>query len=77
MFVDRNTGVIYGTWTVRQWPGQEELPDDHPDILAFRAAIIAKLGSRNPIAMCLDYIATKPDAPQEIKDIAPSTRGRP
>lgn len=33
MFVARNqSGEIYGKWTVRQWDGQEELPDDHPDL---------------------------------------------
>lgn len=33
MFVDRRAdGTIYGKWTVKQWEGQEELPDDHPDI---------------------------------------------
>lgn len=33
MFIGRNQdGTIYGKWTVRQWEGQEELPDDHPDL---------------------------------------------
>lgn len=35
MFVARRQdGTIYGMWTVRQFDGQEELPDDHPDVLA-------------------------------------------
>lgn len=28
---------IYGTWMVKQWAGQEELSDDHPDVVAFLA----------------------------------------
>lgn len=37
MFVARRQdGSIYGTWTVRQWSDQEELPDDHADVVAFR-----------------------------------------
>ena len=41
MFVGRRPdGSIYGTWTCRQpddadHPGMEELPDDHPDVVAF------------------------------------------
>lgn len=31
----RGDNSIYGTWTVRQWAGQEELPDTHPDVVAF------------------------------------------
>lgn len=35
MFIGRNPdGTIYGLWAVRQWEGQEELPDDHPEVLA-------------------------------------------
>lgn len=33
----RGDNSIYGIWTVRQFEGQEELPDDHADVLAFRA----------------------------------------
>ena len=37
-FVDRKAdGSIYGLWTVRQWPGQEELPADHVEVVAFLA----------------------------------------
>lgn len=37
MFIARRgDNSIYGCWTVRQWADQEELPDDHPDVLAFR-----------------------------------------
>ncbi|MCI0549321.1 MAG: hypothetical protein L0287_00040 [Anaerolineae bacterium] len=42
MFVGRLAdGTIYGTWTSPQpndihHPNIEELPDDHPDVLAFR-----------------------------------------
>lgn len=36
MFVGRRpNGTIYGTWTVRQWKDQEELPDDHQEVVAF------------------------------------------
>ena len=36
MFIGRRPDLtIYGLWTVRQWDGQEELADDHPDIIAF------------------------------------------
>jgi hypothetical protein len=36
MFIARKEdGSIYGTWTVQQWDGQEELPDDHDDVVAF------------------------------------------
>lgn len=36
MFVGRRKdGTIYGLWTVRQWEGQEELPNDHPEVVAF------------------------------------------
>lgn len=38
MFVARRPDTsIYGCWTVRQWPDQEELPDDHAEVVAFRA----------------------------------------
>jgi hypothetical protein len=35
----REDGSIYGLWAVRQWEGQEELPDDHAEVAAFRAAV--------------------------------------
>ena len=40
MWVGRKNGEIYGTWTCRQpddadHPSMEELPDDHPDVVAF------------------------------------------
>lgn len=38
MFVSRRPdNSIYGSWTVRQHDGQEELPDDNPELLAFLA----------------------------------------
>ena len=33
----RADNTIYGCWENRQWVGQEELADDHPDVVAFRA----------------------------------------
>jgi hypothetical protein len=35
----RGDTSIYGLWTVRQTPGQEELPDDDPEVIAFRVPI--------------------------------------
>jgi hypothetical protein len=38
MFIGRRPdGTIYGLWTVRQWVGQEELPDNAPEVVAFLA----------------------------------------
>ncbi len=37
MFIDRKNGFICGSWTVRQWVGQEELADGHPEVVAFLA----------------------------------------
>lgn len=38
MFIGRrDDNSIYGCWTVRQWDGQEELPETDPAVLAFRA----------------------------------------
>lgn len=33
----RGDNSIYGMWAVQQTPGQEELPDDDPVVVAFRA----------------------------------------
>lgn len=39
MFIGRNKdGSIYGLWTVKQWDGQEELPDDAAEVAAFVGA---------------------------------------
>lgn len=36
MFIGRKEdGTIYGIWTVKQWEGQEELPDDNSEVMAF------------------------------------------
>ncbi len=36
MFIARREdGSIYGTWTIRQWVGQEQLTDNHADVVAF------------------------------------------
>ena len=54
MYIGRRTdGSVYGTWTVRQpadehHPGIEEVPDDHPDVVAFR---------NRPVAPRIDEIA--------------------
>lgn len=33
----RGDNSIYGIWTIQQAPGQEELPDNDPAVVAFRA----------------------------------------
>jgi hypothetical protein len=33
----RGDNSIYGLWTVKQYAEQEELAEDHPDVVAFRA----------------------------------------
>lgn len=43
MFVSRKDGVINGTWTMRQHEGQEELPDDHPEVVEFVRAQAEKM----------------------------------
>lgn len=41
MFVGRREDqTIYGAWTNRQWQGQEELPDDDSELLAFFASLV-------------------------------------
>ncbi len=35
MFIKRENGEIVGTYRRPQYPGQEKLPDDHPEVLAF------------------------------------------
>jgi hypothetical protein len=38
MFIGRRAdNSIYGAWSVRQWPEQEELADDNPELVAFLA----------------------------------------
>jgi len=46
MFVERSAGAIVGIFSVRQYPGQEELSDDHPDLvaLALKRQIRDRLG---------------------------------
>lgn len=39
MFVDRVNGAITAVYAARQHPDQEELADDHADVVAFRAAM--------------------------------------
>ncbi len=35
-FVSRRDGKICGVFVPRQYEGQEELPDDHPEVVAFQ-----------------------------------------
>lgn len=80
MFVSRrDDGAIYGMWTVRQHAGQEELPEDHPDVVAFRAAQAAREAAGETkarlreidaasIRAIREWVAAQPDAPQFLKD---------
>lgn len=44
MYIGRNKdGSIYGLWTVKQWDGQEEKPDDDSEIVEFLKAQEARL----------------------------------
>ena len=79
MFVGRNaSGSIYGTWTVEQpddefHPGMEELPDNHPDVVAFinRPRPVAQPDQRTlAIEALLVKAALDPLAPQAVKDFA-------
>jgi hypothetical protein len=78
MFIGRREdGTIYGLWSVQQWEGQEELADDHTDIVAFntpspraeiaskRAAALDALQKEQLLKRSVDA-----DAPQAIKDYA-------
>lgn len=64
MYIGRKEdGSIYGLWTARQWEGQEELPDDDADVVAFVDAQKAKMAAPQPTIE--DIIAV---LPQESKD---------
>ena len=58
MFVARRPdNTIYGIWVNRQWEGQEELAEDHPDILAFHVARAARTQPKPAPATLQDRIA--------------------
>lgn len=40
-YIDRNEGAIVGIYSVRQREGQEMLPEDDDEVVAFRAAMVA------------------------------------
>lgn len=64
MFIGRREDrTIFGLWTVRQHEGQEELPDDHPDVVAFIAAQEAKraASSGDPAEKLRAFLAANPD----------------
>lgn len=71
MFCERALdGTIKGIYPRHQAGyAEEELPDDHPQVLAFAARQSAP-PPRSVIDMLIDYVAAKPDAPQEIRDEA-------
>lgn len=56
MFIGRRPdGSIYGTWTSRQaddaaHPGQEEVADDLPELVAFARAQTARLAGQSSVA---------------------------
>lgn len=61
MFVGRNKdGSIYGLWTVRPAPEQEELPDDHPEVAAFVASQTALISAAMKRPSLDDVIAALP-----------------
>lgn len=69
MFIGRkDDGSIYGLWTVKQWEGQEELPDDHPDVVAFIAAQEAKraVPAGDPAEKLRAYLAANPDVAEMV-----------
>jgi len=51
MFVGRrDDSSIYGLWSVQQWDGQESLPDDDAEVLAFRSQVPAQLTAEQKLA---------------------------
>lgn len=70
MFIGRKDGLIYGTWTVRQWEKQEELPDDNAEVVAFLNRSSGESKREKAIEALLTKEALDPLAPQEVKDYA-------
>ena len=71
MFIGRNPDLtIYGLWTVRQWKDQEELPDNHPDVLAFNNRPVPVNKLAEAVDALLEKEALDPLSPQEVKDYA-------
>lgn len=59
MFVGRRADTsIYGLWTVRQFVGQEELPDNSPDVLAFLTPTAAQVVDASRLAAIDSTIAS-------------------
>jgi len=70
-YVLRKAGAVTGLlrWKpVDPAEGSEFLPDDDPEVVAFRNR--PQPSVRTVSDMLLDYVAAQPDAPQEIKDEA-------
>ena len=45
MFIGRREdGSIYGAWACRQFEGQEELPEDHAEVVAFPIRRLTRAG---------------------------------
>lgn len=59
----REDGSIYGTWTVRQWEGQEELADDDPQVVAFVNRPPRKLGDPKPTSKIIDPRLEEKESP--------------
>ena len=75
MFIGRTIGgQIYGTWTSRQpddadHPRQEEVADDHPDLVAYNASKPPKVDRRAlAIEAMLAKMALELDAPIAVTD---------
>lgn len=60
MFIGRKEdGTIYGLWSVQQWDGQEELPDDDAEVVAFTAPKqpVALTDAETAVQGALDAVA--------------------
>lgn len=66
-FIDRDpvTNLTKGLYHVEQQPGQEWLPADHPDVVAYKTKPVAK----SSLARKIDAAIADPSIPQALKDV--------
>lgn len=73
MFVSRREdGSIFGAWSTAQYDGQEELPDTHPDVVAFRdrpAAGVQRALDLEDAKAKLDLAVASAAVPPVVKDV--------
>lgn len=50
----REDGTIYGVWACRQWSGQEEKPENDPEVVAFRNRPVPRRGDPKPTSKIID-----------------------